>query len=156
MLVVLIFVLDHYRRVRLIRPSNAIQPAYYRVTSTHQLIFESFRVLRLCTTLTCRRSWGTLARTRLLDILDGLHETGTTSDTLILWVIPKPPKALSKLFHMWTVSIRLRFLTGVRPGHLWPRPPLSSPLTCLHRPMASQAKIIDGTMIAKCVMLFVS
>lgn len=93
----LIFVLDHHRRVRLRRPSDAIQPSCCRVGSTRQLIFESFRVLRVCTTPACLRPWDTLAGTWLLEILDRLHETGATSDTLILLITLKLPNALSPI-----------------------------------------------------------
>lgn len=61
---------------------------------------------------------------------------------------------------MWFVFLaQARAWARLRPGHLRPRPRPSSllalALAWTHRSMASQAqaKVIDGTAIAKCVML---
>jgi hypothetical protein len=156
----LIFVLNHSCRVRLIRPCNGIEPAYYRVTSSHQLIFESIQVVGLRHDPACLRPQDTLDRTWLQEIIDILHWKGATSDTLYLISHPGALQAFYQTFsHMWFASrpLFLPFLPRVRPELLTLRPRLSSLPAWVHLPialMASQANIIDGTAIAKCVLLF--
>lgn len=97
-------------------------------------------------------------RIPLLDVAPRDRRTaqkGATSDTPILLVIPYTPQFLSKISPMWFVIRRSASLVRVRPGHFRHRSRHSSQLAWVRRPMASQAKIIDGTAIAKCVLRFV-